>query len=127
MTKPYNRSDVNKKASLDHDALNAEADPFLDSGDLIEFGNERHWYQIVGTPYQVFAEEDDLSLGEGMYSWSVLKTHPEGTPEEDEIIDYGYDLGEIVRKCKSMNAPASPASNPQKFLPDGTPWMLDVQ
>lgn len=128
MTKPYNRSDMLRMARLDHDALNAEAEPFLDSGDLAEFGNERHWYQIVGTDYQIYAEEDADPEREGMYLWSVLRPVDNDPSCNGEIVDDGYDLGELIRKYKVMKQPASPAPAPpaQNFLPDGTPWMHDA-
>ena len=92
-----------KKAKLDENVLNEESQPFLDSG-LIEEADrrfEKHWYEIVGTNYEVYAEEDADPYREGMYEWAVLDV-PNNT-----IIDYG-GLGELLKKYAPSKAQQAP-------------------
>ena len=97
-----------KKAKLDNEALDAEAQPFLDSGVIDHHGWEKNWYEIVGTNYQVYAEEDaDPSL-EGTYVWNVLRVVDDG---DDEIIDHGYELAEVLKKY-STSAAVAPKPKP---------------
>ena len=89
-----------KKANLDEDVLNEEIQPFLDSV-IVEDDLEKYWYKIIGTNYQVYAEEDSDPYREGMHEWSVLDV------PNNAIVDSG-GLGELLKKYAPSMAQQAP-------------------